>query len=357
MRLRNLRSPSRSDGPERQTDALPPALLEYLAEVGSLAERSTVNLFWERQLDGIAPVPADLSRQDLKRRVEAFYGFESLPDGVRSPEDDPRYIRARELESALSRYVRHPKRDAIGADKSEFEHLRSLDFLRRGDLLEDYLAFIAPLGIRSSMSTARHYYYARILDELIAAHLAKESVDVLEIGAGAGNLACLLHHFGRIRSYCVIDLPAMLIHSSYSVSEYAPKAELTFNVSPPEPVEDGRTNFTFIADANAELVPEASFDLCLNFNSLSEMDHETRDGYFDLIYRAARPGALFLNVNRRVRALPQRDGATFDNNPLLYPYRSTDRVLHWEEDDFQQVTRSAYGHLPSLAIRRAALIR
>jgi putative sugar O-methyltransferase len=341
---------------DQQTDSLPDALREYVADVASLAEASNVNLFWERQLAAVAPLPEEVNREALKDRVESFYGFERLPEGVTGPDNDPDYLRILELRDALVRDVRHPDRSAIGAGQLEFEHLRSLDFLRRRGLLEDYLAFIAPLGIRSSMPTARHYYYAHTLDQLIGEHLTDESLDILEIGAGAGNLACFLQRLGRARSYCIVDLPEMLIHSGFTVSEHVPAAELTFNRFRSERAAEARTPFTFIADSRADLVPEASFDLCLDFNSLSEMDQRPRDDYLELIYQAARPGALFFNVNRRVRAVPQRDGSTFDNNPLLFPYRTTDRVLEWEEDDFQQETRSAFGYTPSLAVRRAALI-
>src|SRR6266542_449458 len=133
MDLRNLRSRTRSGGAEQRNDSLPPALLAYLAQLDSLAERSTINVFWERQLGGFGSFPADLGRKDLRQRVETFYGFESLPDGVRSPKDDPRYSRTLQLGDRLRQYARHPKRGAVGANKVEFEHMRALDFLRRHD--------------------------------------------------------------------------------------------------------------------------------------------------------------------------------------------------------------------------------
>ena len=88
-----------------------------------------------------------------------------------------------------------------------------------------------------------------------------------------------------------------------------------------------------------------------------EMDREARDGYIDLIYNAGRAGSLFYNVNRRQPALPLRDGGTLDNNPLLYPYRTDDDVLVWEDDPFQHVTRGKFGKHPTVTITRAAVIR
>jgi hypothetical protein len=96
--------------------------------------------------------------------------------------------------------------------------------------------------------------------------------------------------------------------------------------------------------------------MALNFNSFMEMDEQARDRYISEIYRTLRHGGVFYNVNRRQAALPQPDGSTFDNNPLLYPYRTSDRILFWEEDPFQTATRSWFLFRPSLAVARAAVV-
>jgi hypothetical protein len=162
----------------------------------------------------------------------------------------------------------------------------------------------------------------------------------------------LLAGFERIRSYTIVDLPEILAHAAFTVDRHLPDLELVFD----EP--GGREGtVTLVADAQAgELVSDASASVLLNFNSFMEMDRGARDGYIELIYRAARPGALFFNVNRRQPALPLADGGTWDNNPLLYPYRPTDRVLFWDQDPFQAATRNRFGTVPNLAVARAALI-
>ena len=144
----------------------------------------------------------------------------------------------------------------------------------------------------------------------------------------------------------------MLVHSAYAIQRHDTEADLRFNTAPHS------AGYTFVADFQAaELLPPDAFDLCLNLNSFMEMDRQTRDDYLSLIYRSGRPGALFYNVNRRQPALPLRDGGTWDNNPLLFPYRTTDEVLVWEEDPFQTVTRGKWGVRPTLAVTRAARIK
>jgi hypothetical protein len=203
------------------------------------------------------------------------------------------------------------------------------------------------------MSSARHWWYARQIVELARATQGARPLDVIEIGAGAGNLAIFLTRMGIVRSYTIVDLPQMLVHSAYTVQRHVPDADLSFNTAP-----QGQGSYTFVADFRAaEVLGGGAFDIALNMNSFMEMDRQARDDYIELIYRTARPGALFYNVNRRQPALPLHDGGTWDNNPLLYPYRSDDEILIWEDDPFQTATRSGWGARPMLTVTRAAVIR
>lgn len=207
------------------------------------------------------------------------------------------------------------------------------------------------------MSVARHWYYARQIDELAARAVGDGPLDVLEIGGGAGNLALFLARMGRVRSYTIVDLPEMLVHSAYTIQRYEEQAGLSFDPGARPEVEADRRDYTFVPADQAPRLADRAFDLCLNLNSFMEMDADVRDRYIELIYRGARPGALFYNVNRRQPALPLRDGSTWDNNPLLYPYRSDDDVLVWEEDPFQTVTRTRWGARRTLTVTRAATVR
>jgi hypothetical protein len=333
---------------------LHPALRDYLLQLRALAPGSTPSVFWERQLADSHATYAGLKPEELEDLVAAgSYGFQDLPEGSSRPQEDPSYERASEGALRARKAAKQATAPALGLDKEDWEHLRALDFLRRRELEEEYLAFITPLRLRSDMSTARHWYYARQIADLAEHAGLRPPLDVLEIGAGAGNLAYFLTTMDVVRSYTIVDLPQMLVHSAYTLQRRIPDLEMAF--AEPD-LDAGR--YRFIPDfLAADLIDDDSVDLALNLNSFMEMDRQPRDDYIEQTYRWTRPGGLFYNVNRRQRTLPLRDGDTWDNNPLLYPYRGDDEILVWEEDPFQTATRTKWGELASLAITRAAIVR
>jgi hypothetical protein len=345
-------APRRTTSPDAVLDE---RLREYLARLPGLRDASQPSVFWERQLaqlQAAAPLPsaAELTAADLEGIVRSLgYGFEELEHDAGSARDDARFAAATAGAERIGRLAKGYGPRGTGLEPDEWEHAVSLRFLDRQGVVDEYVALLDRLGVRSSMSAARHFWYQRETRELAARHAPDRPLDVLEIGAGAGNLAVMLHALGSVRSYTIVDLPELLVHSAYTITTYLPDADLRFGT----PADSG---FSLLTPAEAAQLPDDSADLALNFNSFMEMDLDARDGYLELVYRAGRPGALFLNVNRRQRALPGRDGEPVDNNPLLYPYRATDRVLRWEEDEFQTVTRMRPGRLSSLAIVRAALL-
>jgi SAM-dependent methyltransferase len=325
--------------------------------VAEEAGQSTPSLFWERLLArrrGSADLPAG-SAELGPGELLPLLGPEvnaAIADRAH-PREDPRYRRSLELMRGARKASKGLSPEALGADVGEWEQMRALLFLSREGLLEEYEGFLAARGLRSGMEMARHFHYTHVIEALVRGRLHKASLDVLEIGAGPGWLAYFLHQRGLVRSYCIVDLPESLLQCGYVIQRWLPQAELTFNEVRRDPVGIG---FSLLTPRFLPQMPDDSFDACLNVNSFMEMDERDRDGYIAEIYRTGRRGALFFNVNRRQRALPQRDGSTFDNNPLLYPYQDDDVVL-WEEDQFQQVTRSGFQSAPSLAIVRAAILR
>ena len=335
-------------------DDINPALLDYLRQLEASVAGSKPSVFWQRQLrkGDLYEIGPDEEASEVAQRVERGYGFDRLPSGVADPRQDPSYAAARKaLQHAISVAKRlDPTREGI--DKATWEHARAIGFLEVNGLLDEYLRFITPLRIRSTMSSARHWYYARQLVDLASrTHPGKPRLDVLEIGAGAGNLAVFLARMGLVASYTIIDLPQMLVHAGFTTQHNLPAVELRFECEPAEGA------WTFVSDGMAaDVIKPDAFDLCTNFNSFMEMDREVRDGYIALIYRTARDGALFFNVNRRQPALPLPDGGTWDNNPMLFPYHFDDEVLVWEEDPFQTVTRTKFSLSTTLAVTRAAII-
>jgi putative sugar O-methyltransferase len=335
---------------------LHPALRDYLLNLHAITRDSTPSVFCERQFARQQDAHANigtLTAEALGDLVAAgSYGFQDLPDEISRPQDDPRYKRVSQRVGEARKAAKAATAARLGCDKADWEHLRAIDFLRRHELEEDYLAFITTLRLRSDMSTARHWYYATQILGLVDRAGLTPPLDVLEVGAGAGNLAYFLITMGAVRSYTIVDLPQMLVHSAYTLQRRLPDLDMVFAHR-----RDQQGKYRFIPDFRArELVGEDCFDLALNLNSFMEMDRDARDGYIEQIYRATRAGGLFYNVNRRQPNLPLRDGGTWDSNPLLYPYRQDDEILVWEEDPFQTATRTKWGELPSLAVTRAAIL-
>jgi putative sugar O-methyltransferase len=339
-------------------DDLHPGLCDYLSRLGELSTSYEPSLFWQRELRGLAEAAgmSDLSRvraQDVARLVAASqYAMEPLPQGTAGPESDKRY---RHTLAAIRRARRADRANtpaAHGLDREEWRHGRGLLLLAERGELDNYLEFLGRLGVRSSHRAAWNYWYLLELERLAARHGPARGLDIVEIGPGSGMLACFLYRRGLVRRYTMIDLAEMVVISGYTIARYCGDAALTFNeLCPEEPA------FSLLSAQDAGQVPDECADLVLNVSSFMEMDRSVRDDYISLLYRASRPGALFYNVNRRQRALPQPDGDTFDNNPLLYPYRPDDRVLLWEEDDFQQAVRARFNEVPSLAVKRAAIVK
>jgi hypothetical protein len=337
---------------------LHPALRDYLRSLGELSASYEPSLFWQRELRELADAAGvgevgRITSVDVGRVVAASeYALEPLPPDAEAPARDKRYRHTLKAVRRAHDADRENTPEAHALDREEWWHGRALLLLAGRDLLDGYLTFLAGLGVRSSYRAAWNYWYLLELEHVLAEHGPGRPLDVVEIGPGSGMLGCFLHRRGLTRRYTMIDLPEMLVVSGYTVARHCPDATLTFNQPP-----SGEPAFALLAPQHAADVPDECADLVLNVSSFMEMDRSVRDDYIALLYRVARPGALFYNVNRRQRALPQPGGGTFDNNPLLYPYRPDDRVLLWEEDEFQQAVRARFNEVPSLAIKRAAIVK
>jgi hypothetical protein len=148
----------------------------------------------------------------------------------------------------------------------------------------------------------------------------------------------------------------MLLNSHGALSHWLPEAPMHIGEAPD--FDAPGMHFWFLETTDIERVPDRSLDAALNFNSFMEMDEQVRDYYIEQVYRATAAGAVFYNVNRMQREMTRRDGTTYANNPLLYPYRATDQVLHWEPDEMQQSLRAYRFAAPikSFCISRMAIV-
>lgn len=284
-----------------------------------------------RRLIADFPAPEDAAADDFARNSLRGYGF-SLPGREALPLERLLLWASFVAEKALRRGVL-----AFGRLGTELMPTESLSgyprfrlFLRRSGLEREYLDACGRLGVSpDSLSTAKAFWVRSIVKPLGLPSDAR----ILEIGAGAGNLAVLLRDLLPGCSYTVVDLPEMILCSSRAIRRRLPAAPMRIALAPADvrPVAGG---YLFVPHALYADVPSASFDLCLNVDSFQEMSLEHVARYLALFQRAAGPGARMLTLNRR------KSVGGEDNNPLLYPY-GPNRVLRWEADAFMRYVLGA----------------
>ena len=307
-----------------------------------------INPFWRTQLETFRAL---LNGQDEiavdELRAALGYNPKGLPEGVTTNRDLPEWPL---LMAAIE------KNSVEGLWKGWAEHAGSLHFLNVQRVLDDYLAWADAHGLHSGMNLARLYWYWTKVRRVLAARGRSHPQVLLEIGAGSGQLAVMLAEAGLVRHYVIVDLPEMLLNVMLLVREKLPQAQVRLNQAPD--VSLAGPVFWLLETGNIRKTPDRCVDMALNIQSFMEMDPDVRDFYIEEIYRTAAPGALFYNVNRRQVAMTRRDGTPYESNPLLYPYRASDRVIEWQPDEFQQSYRARVFESPfrSFAISRIAEI-
>jgi hypothetical protein len=175
---------------------------------------------------------------------------------------------------------------------------------------------------------------------------------LLEIGAGAGNLAYFLTLLGRVRSYTIVDLPQMLIHAGYTVQRRIPRFALHLDRPPGE----ART-FTLISDFRAtELMHPQAFDAAINMNSF----HGNGPERARRLHRARLPTGPAERTLLQRRSPPGRAPTPrrrhLGQQPAALSLSARRRGAPVEEDSFQTATRVAWGKQATLTVTRAARI-
>jgi SAM-dependent methyltransferase len=161
-----------------------------------------------------------------------------------------------------------------------------LSALLRTDPVAKALRGLLPPGTISD-GLAQHYL------SVINAETVRE---YLEIGAGGGNLAALMH-----RTYgcnvTIVDLPEVLPMSFLRLHHDFPEASFSL------PYEDHPATFRFLTPDQVHQVENASIDLSVNTSSFQEMLPGEIAKYFALVRRALTPEGLFFCSNREEKIL------------------------------------------------------
>lgn len=117
--------------------------------------------------------------------------------------------------------------------------------------------------------------------------------NILEIGAGVGNLCLVLSEMMQNKKYHTIDLPIMSVIQAYLLAMHFPEEVIWFSG---EPYDVGRR--IFIHGVRPDVIfNELIFCLVINQDSMPEMPLSVATRYAEMIERQLIPGGLFLSIN------------------------------------------------------------
>ena len=198
-------------------------------------------------------------------------------------------------------------------------------YFKKEKLLENFIQFSNNLNIdNKTFIAAKSFYIYNLINSLKI-----EPKVILEIGAGLGNLAISLYQNFNVNKYIIIDLDEMIKISSNILKQRYPHINQYF-------INDNTNNFEqdgfyFVSsDFNLSLIKFIDTDLVINIDSFQEMSSSQIDDYFKFIYNKLQKSTIFININRR----KYLDEESFDNNPLIYPYKINSKILSWKVDEF-----------------------
>jgi len=161
------------------------------------------------------------------------------------------------------------------------------------------------------------YYFYNILHGFIDLTQVKT---VLEIGAGNGNLAALLHKRINQGTIVIVDLPETICLSMVFLTELFPEAKILI----PHEKALGHFNdydFVFLTPEQIDVIKDDSIDLAINSNSFQEMTHKQIEEYFQLIQRCCKNDGHFFTSNRVEKI---SCGPDFQKETLEPPQRFSD---------------------------------
>ena len=198
----------------------------------------------------------------------------------------------------------------------DFKKLKEKDGVI-GSVAEMKEKFFAKDKLKLNPHVVMAYYFYNILQGYT--DLANTRM-ILEIGAGSGNLAAVLHHVLNKSTIIIVDLPETICLSMTFLAELFPDAQM---LMPHERRTEDFDHYDFIfmtPDQINELL-DNSMDLAINSHSFQEMTKRQIEKYFQLIQRCCKSGGYFFTSNR-VEKIPS--GPAMDKETLEPPQRFSD---------------------------------
>jgi putative sugar O-methyltransferase len=172
------------------------------------------------------------------------------------------------------------------------------------------------------------YYIANVLN----GYLSQKPKAVMEIGAGNGNLASLLHHtLGS--TYIIVDLPETLCLSIPHLASLFPDGKI---LMPHESrsYDINAYDFIFLTPDQTKTIADNSIDLSISTAAFQEMTHRQIAEYLELIQRVGHEGSHFL-CSSRVEKIPaafvENKAADIPINRFAeYPWNPNNKIVIYE---------------------------
>jgi putative sugar O-methyltransferase len=174
--------------------------------------------------------------------------------------------------------------------------------------------------------------YAYYIANILSGYINQKPKIVLEIGAGNGNLASLLHHTTG-PTYVIVDLPETLCLSIPHLASLFPDAKILM------PHESGSYdinayNFIFLTPDQTNTIADNSIDLSISTAAFQEMTHRQIKEYFELVQRVSHEDSHFL-CSSRVEKIPsafeEKKATDMPINRFAeYPWNPNNKIVIYE---------------------------
>jgi len=197
-----------------------------------------------------------------------------------------------------------------------------------------------------------HAYAAWQLERFICNLFDTSQVkNILEIGAGYGNLAHKIKIIFKKSKYIIIDLPEVLLIQHYYLSKNNPSYKIVNLLD----TNNVNTNVDKI-DCDILLVPfhlyknyQFNFDVVINNRSFGEMPKETLTDYIDWIQKNISLNGILYTVNRYVFT------KSLDKNKIRdYPFDNFWNVIisqpQWLQTHLHEFILQRTSHEPNISL-------
>ena len=234
----------------------------------------------------------------------------------------------------------HPSLSSKSIFKHEVNHRK---------IIEKNNAFTSVRNIKERFSNKYsindQIIYSHYIFNILNAYTdLSDKKNILEIGAGNGNLLSVFHK--NVPGACLIDidLPESLSHAILYISDLFPDA----NILMPHEVKGkdfSKFDFVFLTPNQINLIDDNFIDFSINTFSFQEMTHMQIEEYFDLIQRVGKNNSLFMTANR-VEKLPyvnfdsEHSGAIAPNRFSEYPWSPLNEILIYQICEFMRQVQS-----------------